>query len=962
MAIALVNSQTSSASGTTVTVTKPTGTLEGHVLVAQWATRAALLTGAMTLPDDWEEVVFLGVASGPTVKWAYKVAGASEPSTYDFTVSSSVAHSVGIAAWSGVDNTTPSDVAASTNSATSGTTLTATTITTVTDGALVLAGFANHTVTSTAITPPGDMTQAFSVTAQCRNILSYVTKETAGATGSEVATQASTARWTAIQWALRPAAVADVVLTVASTPHTTSRMEIGLSHIDDDMQGTLNTAKTRARANLSPATLWHNCHIYQFGVGSIMPYSGTNAEGANDWPTEPTMTNDLHTNLTIGRDLGAQHIITFFGIPWWMRGQTTWVSGSIAGGNLVQTHENATSTWEFGSQASDGRLRTDRVSHWENLVRKICRHTMKAYNASTAPYGVSARVFQIGNEFKGFTNKTREQDSQEHDWDDYTGSVGKADMGYTAFYKITLAIILEVATELSISHDDIKVGGPYPVISAKGITSADAITANRNDSTGASVNYAALIGRSYGFWNKASPEAVDEFLRLSTTGDGFKVDFLSVDFGTFLEDRYTQNHDDFFVAYNRYADMFTWLRERLVARGLDEDFPIVMGEWYTKPQDKKGDTGWTHYYAALKAVTYAAMLDYRVWIPLMWGPWGDGDQAHRDVTNTTNDPEGEPLTFSDPGKYQGGMLSLITSSTVGGEKQEHAYVAEAYTEYFPPGTSVYEVTANDSSLAFARANGTVAIVVSKVNVTQTVSVNGGAPVTLTPYETAVIAYAQGDYGILGDQADYTLTGQAAALRVARKLTAAQASFALTGQAATLTYFIPYVLPATQASFALTGQDATFLYGHRITVQTASFELTPSLAAIVVQPPSVLSAFMRDYFVTVPDTSLTVTRLLAAATGTFALTGQAAGVLRAAHLSATQATFTLTGQDITFHSVYVLSAQVSTLSLSGQAVTFTYAAIEVEFVEFETAMQLTTAFPLEMTFRANFDLELETELD
>lgn len=536
-----------------------------------------------------------------------------------------------------------------------------------------------------------------------------------------------------------------LTLTIAPTSHATSQMEIGLSHIDEGTQGS-SVAKNRAKSIVAESVTWYNSHIYQFGAGVIMEWTGDGSpSGPNGTylreeivggiPTEVTLTNRFDDNLQQGVDAGGQHVITFFGVPWFLRGSTTFVSGSVAGGDLVQEFEPGNSGWEWGGDASKGRLRTDSIDTWQELVRDICRATMPARHATNAPYGVSARVFQVGNEFKGFTSRTRDNRGQAHDFDDYPGTEGQADMSYTAFYKLTVEAILDVATELGIAHSEIKVGGPYPVNSAKGLSSADAITANRTDSTGATVDYSQLIGRSYGYWNKAAFEDIDEFLLLAQT-QGFKVDFLAMDVSTFLQDRETQNPDDFYVAYYRYHDSIAWVRQRLVARGFPADFPVVMSEWYTKPQVGVGTTGQTVYYAALQAVTYMVFAQQGVWIPLRWGPWGDGLQVHTYADGTEAD-------FDDPGKYQGGLVSLITSATEGGERQEASNVERIFADHFGPGTALYAVTASDESKAIALATPGVCTVVNKQNAALPVRIvdsNGFtlATDTLTPYETKAV--------------------------------------------------------------------------------------------------------------------------------------------------------------------------------------------------------------------------------
>jgi len=68
--------------GTTLVIAKPTGTAEGDLMVAfMGASNDATWTG----DTDWTEVVDEGVE--PSLRVAYKIAGASEPADYTFTCS-----------------------------------------------------------------------------------------------------------------------------------------------------------------------------------------------------------------------------------------------------------------------------------------------------------------------------------------------------------------------------------------------------------------------------------------------------------------------------------------------------------------------------------------------------------------------------------------------------------------------------------------------------------------------------------------------------------------------------------------------------------------------------------------------------------------------------------------------------------------------------------------------------------
>ena len=79
---ATASTQSASAGVTTLVINKPTGTIEGDLMVAFMGSPASVTwTGA----TGWTEVADQGAS--PSTRIAYKVAGGSEPSSYTFTTS-----------------------------------------------------------------------------------------------------------------------------------------------------------------------------------------------------------------------------------------------------------------------------------------------------------------------------------------------------------------------------------------------------------------------------------------------------------------------------------------------------------------------------------------------------------------------------------------------------------------------------------------------------------------------------------------------------------------------------------------------------------------------------------------------------------------------------------------------------------------------------------------------------------
>lgn len=191
----------STGSGTTNVIAIPADVESGDVLVAQ--VRGQVASGGFTIspPDGSWATVGTNYTDSHGMAMFVKVAGGSEPADYTFTYSVSVAQrGGGITAYAGVDNTTPQDVAASTNTGTS-TAPRGLSITTATDGAYLILGIS--TAGAVTVTPPTGFDERF-VTGRTN----YQDDEqaTAGASGDKDASLSGSTTWLTVMGALRPAA------------------------------------------------------------------------------------------------------------------------------------------------------------------------------------------------------------------------------------------------------------------------------------------------------------------------------------------------------------------------------------------------------------------------------------------------------------------------------------------------------------------------------------------------------------------------------------------------------------------------------------------------------------------------------------------------------------------------------------------------------------------------------------
>ena len=199
-------SDESSSSRTSVTIRRPAGTRPGDVMVASVVVNDSF--PEITPPSGWTLVRKDENRTAVRQDVFYKVATASDPSSFTWTITSSVRLLAGtIASYSGVDTDRPIDAHAASVDTTGSATLTAPSVTT-SAGAMLLALVAVQS--DGAISPPRGMTERSegtsaspgrSVTAEWSDAL--VT--TAGPTGQRAATTSVAGRYVAALVALRPA-------------------------------------------------------------------------------------------------------------------------------------------------------------------------------------------------------------------------------------------------------------------------------------------------------------------------------------------------------------------------------------------------------------------------------------------------------------------------------------------------------------------------------------------------------------------------------------------------------------------------------------------------------------------------------------------------------------------------------------------------------------------------------------
>lgn len=208
MSITHRNSASNSVSAQAITISVPSGVVDGDVMIAVVevaATAGTVASTTFTAPSGWTSVAN-SVATNTRMQTWIRVAS-SEPASYQWTIAGGVDRAITgiIAAWSGGDTSTPQDTTAAAGAGTNSP-MVAPTITTVTAGAMLVCAWGNR-AGSGDMAVPGGMTERAEAGAGPDIIIGEKLITPAGVTGTQSVTSASN-NWAAVAIALRPAAAA----------------------------------------------------------------------------------------------------------------------------------------------------------------------------------------------------------------------------------------------------------------------------------------------------------------------------------------------------------------------------------------------------------------------------------------------------------------------------------------------------------------------------------------------------------------------------------------------------------------------------------------------------------------------------------------------------------------------------------------------------------------------------------
>lgn len=214
--LALRGTTTGGANATTLTLNRPAGTQAGDVLIAHVAGRNPSLT--MSAPSGWTLIRRDFLASTIDQRLYYRVATTSEPASYAWTASGATHLGGGIAAYSGVNTTTP--INAQSGQAVMSASVTAPSVTTtVANTQLVFIGSLAWGYAS--FSPPAGMVERSEQKTSNVNVSSETAdalQAAVGATGARTATASASNGNVGQLIALHPAlAAAPITLRSSST-------------------------------------------------------------------------------------------------------------------------------------------------------------------------------------------------------------------------------------------------------------------------------------------------------------------------------------------------------------------------------------------------------------------------------------------------------------------------------------------------------------------------------------------------------------------------------------------------------------------------------------------------------------------------------------------------------------------------------------------------------------------------
>ncbi len=317
-----------------ISIVAPTGTVENDVLIAALGVQPS--TATITAPAGWTLERRVDNASATTNSLAVyrKLASASEPATYTWTITGATFAVGGIQGFYNVDTANPVDVSGAGQATASGTAHATSTVNTTVANTILVT---NHTFASSrSWTPPTGMTEGFDQKSGGDNAAgqsiegNYVVQSAAGATGAKSATAAGDAdRGAAHILALKRAALGITI----SKPSGTTANDVMIASIAvqpssvtitapsgwtlirrmDNNTGTTNSLAVYRKTDggSEPSSYTWTLSSLDHAAGGIQSFSGVDASSPLDAEDGvATASANTHATPSINRSMPGTMVVT----------------------------------------------------------------------------------------------------------------------------------------------------------------------------------------------------------------------------------------------------------------------------------------------------------------------------------------------------------------------------------------------------------------------------------------------------------------------------------------------------------------------------------------------------------------------------------------------------------------------------------------------------------------------------
>jgi len=200
----------SSNAAISLTVNKPSGTVDGDFMVAFMLSDPDAADANLHAPTGWAQSGSTQFTTNVSRSKVYVKSASGEPTSYTFTVDDFSSGIVILASASGIDTTTPVNITPTWNSSTtaSQTSHIAPSISPTVSGCLMLCAFTSGAASTASYTPPTGMTEMQDAWSGFEfGEAAYQSLAGSGATGTKTATATAGGNgWVAVSMALAPLA------------------------------------------------------------------------------------------------------------------------------------------------------------------------------------------------------------------------------------------------------------------------------------------------------------------------------------------------------------------------------------------------------------------------------------------------------------------------------------------------------------------------------------------------------------------------------------------------------------------------------------------------------------------------------------------------------------------------------------------------------------------------------------